>query len=84
MINALTRVPKHWLIKPTSSSICAVAFHKRFLNNCDLAEQSHVLHDCGVDTTLHFARKLDPVTVKVMRNLLLKTVAGASQLIRAQ
>ena len=25
-----------------------------------LAEQSHTLHHCGVETTLHFARKLDP------------------------
>ena len=56
----LTRVPKHWLTIPSSSSNCAIALHEKFPNNCGLAEQSHTLHHCGVKTTLHFAKKLDP------------------------
>ena len=39
---------------------CAIALHEKFPNDCGLAEQSHTLHHCGVETTLHFARKLDP------------------------
>ena len=58
--DGLTRVPKHCLTIPSSSSICAIALHEKFPNNCGLAEQSHTLHHCGVKTTLHFARKLDP------------------------
>ena len=57
--NGLTRVSKHWLTIPSSSSNCAIALHEKFPSNCGLAEQSH-LHHCGVETTLHFARKLDP------------------------
>ena len=57
--HGLTRVPKHWLTIPSSSSICAIALHEKFSNNCGLAKQSHTLHHCGVETTLHFARKLD-------------------------
>ena len=55
-----TRVPKHWLTIPSSSSNCAIALYEKFPNNCGLAEQSHILHHCGVEITLHFARKLDP------------------------
>ena len=58
--DGLTRVPKHWLTIPSLSSICAIALHEKFPNNCGLVEQSHTLHHCGVETTLHFARKLDP------------------------
>ena len=58
--DGLKRIPKHWLTIPSSSSICAIALHEKFPNNCGLAEQSHTLHHCGVETTLHFARKLDP------------------------
>ena len=58
--DGLTRVPKHWLIIPSSSSICAIALHEKFPSNCGLAEQSHTLHHCGIETALHFARKLDP------------------------
>ena len=58
--DGLTRVPKHWLTIPSSSSNCAIAFHEKFPNDCGLAEQSHTLHHCGAETTLHFARKLDP------------------------
>ena len=53
-------IPKHWLIIPSSSSICAIALHEKIPNNCGLAEQSHILYHCGVEMTLHFARKLDP------------------------
>ena len=58
--DGLTRVPKHWLTIPSISSNCAIALHEKFPNNCGLAEQSYTLHHCGVETTLHFARKLDP------------------------
>ena len=58
--DGLMRIPKHWLTIPSSSSICAIALHEKFPNNCGFAEQSHILHHCGVETTLHFARKLDP------------------------
>ena len=56
----LTRVPKDWLTIPSSSSNCAIVLHEKFPNDCGLAEQSHALHHCGAETTLHFARKLDP------------------------
>ena len=58
--DGLMRIPKHWLTIPSSSSICAIALHEKFPNDCGLAEQSQTLHHCGVETTLHFARKLDP------------------------
>ena len=58
--DGLTRVPKHWLTISSSSSSCAISLHEKFPNDCDLAEQSHTLHHCGAETTLHFARKLDP------------------------
>ena len=58
--DGLTHVPKHWLTITSSSSICAIALHEKFSKNCGLAEQSHTLHQCGVETTLHFARKLYP------------------------
>ena len=58
--DGLTHVPKHWLTIPSSSSNCAIALHKKFPNNCGLAEQFHALHHCGAERTLHFARKLDP------------------------
>ena len=59
--DGLTRFPKHWLTIPSSSSNCAITFHEKFPNNCGLTEQSHTLHYCGVETTLHFVvRKLDP------------------------
>ena len=67
-----TRVPKHWLTIPSSSSICAIALHEKFLNNCDLAEQSHTLQHCGVETTLYFARKLDPSYSKSDAEFVLK------------
>ena len=62
--DGLTHVPKYWLTIPSSSSICAIALHEKFPNNCGLAQQSHTLHHCGVETTLHFARKLDPSYTK--------------------
>ena len=37
--DGLTRVPKHWLIIPSSSSNFAIALHEKFPNNCGLAEQ---------------------------------------------
>ena len=58
--DGLTRVSKHWLTIPSSSSNCAIALHEKFPNDCGFAEQSHALHHCGAETTLHFARKLDP------------------------
>ena len=58
--DGLMCIPKHWLTIPSSSSICAIALHEKFPNDCGLAEQSQTLHHCGVETTLHFARKLDP------------------------
>ena len=58
--DGLTRVPKHWLTIHSLSSNRAIALHEKFPNNCGLAEQSHTLHHCGAETTLHFARKLDP------------------------
>ena len=58
--DGLPRVLKHCLTIPSSSSICAIALHEKFPNNSGLAEQSHTLHHCGVETTLQFARKLDP------------------------
>ena len=59
-VNGLTRVPKHWLTIPSLSSNCAIAHHEKFPNDCGLVEQSHTLHHCGAEMTLHFARKLDP------------------------
>ena len=58
--DGLMHISKHWLTITSSSSICAIALHEKFPNDCGLAEQSHTLHHCGVETTLHFARKLDP------------------------
>ena len=58
--DGFTRVPKHWLNIPSSSSNYAIALYEKFPNNCGLAEQSHTLHHCGVEKTLHFARKLNP------------------------
>ena len=58
--DGLTRVPKHWLTIPSSSLNCAIALHEKLPNDCGLAEQSHALHHCGAETTLNFARKLDP------------------------
>ena len=58
--DGLSRVPKHWLTIPSSSSNCAIALHEKFPHNCGFAKQSHTLHHCDVKTTLNFARKLDP------------------------
>ena len=58
--DGLTRVPKHCLTIPSSSLICAIALHEKFPNDCGLAEQSYTLHHCGVETTLHFAKKIRP------------------------
>ena len=59
-VDGLTSVPKHWLTISSSSLICAIALHEKFPNNCGLEEQSHTLHHCSVETTLHFPKKLDP------------------------
>ena len=50
-----TRVPKHWL-KNSVDTVGAVALSA----NMDLVEHSHSLHHCGVNTTLYFARQIDP------------------------
>ena len=50
-----TRVPKHWL-KNSADTVGAVALSA----NMDLVEHSHSLHHCGVNTTLYFARQIDP------------------------
>ena len=58
--DGLMHNPKHWLTIPSSSSICVIALHEKIPNDCGLvSKQSHTLHHCGVETTLHFARKLD-------------------------
>ena len=82
--DGLTRVPRHQLTIPSSSSNCAIAFHEKFPNDCGLAEQSHALHHCGAETTLHFARKLDPSNSKSDAEFAVKNCREASQLIRAQ
>ena len=58
--DALTRVPRRWLRKCTSDPADTVAVSQSCLENHDLVEHSHRLHHCGVDTTLYFARQLDP------------------------
>ena len=51
----LTRVPKHWL-KNSADSVGAVALSA----NMDFFEHSHNLHHCGINTTMYFARQIDP------------------------
>ena len=49
------RTRKHWL-KNSVDTVGAVALS----TNMDLVEHSHSLHHCGVNTTLYFARQIDP------------------------
>ena len=58
--DVLMRVPRHWLRKCTSDPADTVAVSQSCLKSHDIVEQSHGLHHCGVDTTLYFARQLDP------------------------
>ena len=51
-----TRVPKHWLTIPSLRSISAIALHKKFPNNCGLAEQFHTLHHCGIETDPSYSK----------------------------
>ena len=56
----LRRVPRHWLRKCTSDPADTVAVSQSCLKSQDIVEHSRGLHHCGVDTTLYFARQLDP------------------------
>ena len=69
-----TRVPQSWLKQSTNSCpVEAVALSPSNADKCDFAKRSHTLHHCGVDTTLYFARQMDPRVTREEADLAVKS-----------
>lgn len=61
LADILTRVPKRWFCdKPCS----VVALSGSCSDNCEILKGTHSLHHCGVDTTLHFAKRVNPAITR--------------------